>query len=343
MKLKDKLLLGGTVSLIAGLIVKLAVSPSVVVHSGVESIESQIDQISSHASSQVTSYASSQVYLAEPASHDANSLQGLDISFPLMVNEQDQLVINDALVELIEWYLSSLGEASIDDVIAHIHQAFSQSLPETAQVQAKIFLEQYLSYKQELADVQTYLSEMQDGSSRIEQLRLKKAKLADIRAKYFAGYDYEVLFAESDQYDEFLMHHLTIAKDDTLTPEEKIARQKENEQRLPESLLAVRQNSTKFSDVSLTVDELRTQGATDEDVYEYRRARLGEEAAQSLAELDTKRNAWQSRVTQFENTKSEILASGLSQDDQRLELDRILARDFSEIEMIRVRAVTQTY
>jgi len=338
-KLKDKLLLGGTVSLIAGLIVKLAVSPSVVVHSGVESIESQIDQISSQASS----YASSQVYLAEPASHDANSLQGLDISFPLMVNEQDQLVINDALVELIEWYLSSLGEASIDDVIAHIHQAFSQSLPETAQVQAKIFLEQYLSYKQELADVQTYLSEVQDGSSRIEQLRLKKAKLADIRAKYFAGYDYEVLFAESDQYDEFLMHHLTIAEDETLTPEEKIARQKENEQRLPESLLAVRQNSTKFSDVSLTVDELRTQGATDGDVYEYRRARLGEEAAQSLAELDTKRNAWQSRVTQFEKNKSEILASGLSRDDQRSELDRILARDFSEIEMIRVRAVTQTY
>jgi lipase chaperone LimK len=302
-KLKDKLFLGGTVSLIAGLIVKLAVSPSVVVHSGAESIESQFDQVSSLDSSQVTSqmtfHASPQIYLAESASHDANSLQGLDISFPLMVNEQDQLVINDALVELIEWYLSSLGEASIENVIAQIHQAFSQSLPETAQVQAQTFLKQYLGYKQELADVQTYLSEVQDGTSRIEQLRLKKAKLADIRAKHFAGYDYEVLFSESDQYDEFLMHHLTIAEDDMLTPEEKVARQKENEQRLPESLLAARQNSTKFSDVSFTVDELRNQGASDEDVYEYRRARLGEEAAQSLAELDTKRNAWQSRVTQF--------------------------------------------
>lgn len=338
MKLINKILLGSTISLISGLVVFNAINPDINVKDGSGFEPTHFDDQASYSDVDTTSTLSEFKATALP-----NSLRDLDISFPLLADEDGNLVVNDGLVELIEWYLSSLGEISIDQVISLIHQAFSDALPISAQAQAKVFLSQYLSYKSELKNLQDYLNEASENLTPLEQISLKKEKLKSLRITYFSNFDYESLFTQADQYDDFLARHLTIAQDQSLTMDERLELQKQNEQNLPATLKEVRQSSMKYSDSNLQVQRLREGGADEQAIYEYRAETLGEEAAQSLAQLDEIREGWQNRVDQFISNKELVMSSGLSDEDQDQELTRILNRDFSEIEVVRVRAVTQTY
>ena len=338
MKLRNKILLGSTISLISGLIVFNAINPEINVKDGA-GLEL------THHNDQLL-YSDLDITLTPSDSKVAplpNSLSDLDISFPLLADETGNLIVNDGLVELIEWYLSSLGEISIDQIVAHIHQAFSDTLPISAQAQAKAFLSQYLSYKSELKNLQDYLNEVSENLTPLEQIALKKEKLKSLRVTYFSNFDYESLFTQADQYDDFLARHLTIAQDESLTMDERLELQKQNEQNLPATLKEIRHNSMQYTDSNLQVQMLREDGADEQAIYEYRAEKLGEEAAQSLAELDEIRENWQNRVDQFISNKELVMSSGLSDEDQAQELTRILNRDFSEIEVVRVRAVTQTY
>ena len=84
---------------------------------------------------------------------------------------------------------------------------------------------------------------------------------------------------------------------------------------------------------------MRSNGATDADIFQLRAQNLGETAAANLAELDLQQQAWQSRLDHYRQEKARITNASLSPEDQQNAVSELQQRLFEGPERLRVRAL----
>ena len=148
------------------------------------------------------------------------------------------------------------------------------------------------------------------------------------------------MFAAEIQYDNFMLEHLTIQQNEDLTDAEKLQQVEVLEASLPEDVRAGRESAMAPAKVYEQAQQMKADGQSDADIYQMRSETLGEEAATALAQLDQQRDQWQQRLNSFKSQYESIESSGLSAEDQKVEVNALLDRDFNSTESIRVRALT---
>ena len=266
------------------------------------------------------------------------SLEGIDLNIELPVDSDGNLIVGMILKDFFEIYLSAMGEEELEDILLRIQSAMNQQLTSPALEQGYEALKRFIDYKVELANLEQ--QEANPDLSELDKIRQQKEILAAIQQDYFSPTEADAFFAAEAQYDAFMLEHLTIQKNESLTLEEKQELTQALAESLPDEIRQGREAAMVPANVYEQAVNMKANGESKEAIYQMRSETLGDEAAQALAQLDNEREVWNQRLEGFQAQYQAIQSSGMSEQDAVVEINALLGREFTVTEAIRVKAIS---
>ena len=236
------------------------------------------------------------------------------------------LLVNRDLKRWMDFYLSAVGEFSIEE-ITEFMEAEMRTLPAPADQQALDLLNKYLGY---LDDISRYdeVSGRKINGADLDGLVARVEWLEDLRRIYFTEATITAFFADDEALDRYALEKMRIAKqggnaDDMSQLEEelplhiRVAREKARTIEISQSLRG-------------SIDDPQT-------LWEARKERFGEAAADRLAVLDAERQEWHARLADYHDF---LERNSAKQNIDEL-ADAYRAEHFSVVEQKRVDAALQ--
>jgi lipase chaperone LimK len=270
------------------------------------------------------------------------SLRGTQVDGGFRVDSDGNLIISIDNKRFFDYFLSTVGEESIAQITARIRGEIESKLKEPARSQALKELEQYLSYKAALADIEKQIGGQPPSSSPEENLaRLKQRMQAifDARNQYLSQEVNEAFYSQDEAVDKYSLASLEVRADTSLTEDQKQEKLLALESMLPEKIREQRKETVKYERYALEEKKMIEQHATPGQLYQFRAQHFGEQAAQRLAKLDQQRAEWNTRMAQYDAQKATLQKAGLSKSDYQEQLQALRQQNFSPIEIRRVDAL----
>lgn len=273
-----------------------------------------------------------------------HSLQGAGSPDALDIDSDGNLVINAKIRNLFDFYLSAIGEESLEELVARIKLDLGR-LPPKAETRALDILEGYLGYKDAVDDfnaTQAKYSKPMLGRPSIEEIRKRekealadKEQLRSLRSNFLDPETSEAFYGVEDRHDAYIEKMDDIRYDQEISTEEKLQRQKEALQDMPEWFQE--QELRKINRIKLNDLDRTSMSAED---YSARRLEIvGPEAAARLEALDDRRHEWRARKDTFEKSKTELeeLWSDTEHPLYQEALERLQKDSFSPEEILRLQ------
>ena len=269
-----------------------------------------------------------------------SSLKGTSIDGLYPVDENGNLLLSGSIKHRFEYFLSTMGEFSLEQVQQMIRDDIESNLQEPARTQALQLFEDYIGYKYALADLEQSLQAPQDYEiNDIERMRFQLQQLRDKRREYFSQDAVDAFFGFDELYDDFMLNRLEIQASSQLSPAEKAAQIQSLEQNLPEQVRSMRDETQRISQVFEITQDMRDEGASEDDIFERNSQEFGQEAAERLRALDSKRQALQQKIDLYMSQKKIITEDEtLTATDKQIKLDELLL-SFDADERRRLNAV----
>jgi lipase chaperone LimK len=236
------------------------------------------------------------VRVAPPAVAFAPSLQGTRPDGAVRVAPDDSVVVDEQLIALFDYYLSTIGEHSPDQVRAQIERELDRSLRPAAAAAAKRVLLRYFGYKQALAALEAG-PELAGPDATSLQRRL--AALAALRARFFSQREVAAIFGREDAANADALARLRIREDRSLTPQQKAERLAALDASLPPALRESREAPLRIGRMQEAVERMRAAGADDDAIFRMRAEAFGADAAGRLAEVDREEAGWKQRIAAY--------------------------------------------
>jgi lipase chaperone LimK len=233
------------------------------------------------------------VTVTPPAKAFAPSLLGTRPDGAVHVAPDDSVVADAQLIELFDYYLSTVGEKSPAAVRAEIERELDRTLRPAAAAAAKRVLTRYSAYRLALAGVG---ADRRLAGQDAAALKRRLDALRGLRAQYFSQREIAAIFGREDAANAEALARMEIRDDRTLDAQEKRARLAALDAGLPADVRAAREAPLKIVRVQEEAERLRAGGAGEEDVFRLRADAFGVDAAQRLAEVDREEAAWRRRI-----------------------------------------------
>lgn len=268
-----------------------------------------------------------------------SSLKGTLIDGLYPVDEDGNLLLSNSIKHRFEYFLSVMGEFSLDEIKTMVREDIELNLQDPARSQALQLFDDYLSYKQSLVALEQTLQAPESYEVHdIERMRYQLSQLRDKRREYFNQETVDAFFGFDEMYDEFMLSRLEIQASSQLTQDEKQAQIDSLEQSLPEEVRNMRDDTQRISQVFEKANQMRSSGATQAEIFELNSQEFGQEAAQRLQQLDYSRQAFQNKVDTYLNTKKAILDDATLSDIEKNEKLSEALSSFDESEQRRLKA-----
>ncbi len=241
------------------------------------------------------------------------------------------------LKRLFDYYLSAVGEQSIETITLQIRGELDRRLPPAQAQKAQRLLGLYIEFKRELVRVE---SQPQLAGNGLQAIRGRFVAMQDIRARYFSAEESEGMFGFDDSYDMDAIARLEISQNPALTAEQKKRQLAAMDAALPEQLRKEREASSVVVRVEQQAQDLRAKGGSDDDVYRMRAKELDPQAAARLADVDREEAAWKGRIARYLEERSKLLLSQVnaSASERDASLAQLQQSAFSEAERPRLKA-----
>jgi len=268
------------------------------------------------------------------------SLRGTIIPASFTLDDQGHLVITRSIKTLIEYFLSSMGEESLEQVVERIREFISAQLEEPARSEAISVMERYLAYKQALVDIEGNQAEevklAGKGSDYLTMFQLRR----ETRISYLGQEIYDAFFAEDDKQDSYIAGQLRIRGNKNLSAEEMAEKGRELERLLPPKEQAHRQKERTRESLTIRINEARESGANEADIFQMRAEVYGYEAAERFSEADQEQAAWDTRFSDYRQQRQQTLDSNaLSDSDKEQQIDVLRMELFTSTEQLRIPAL----
>ncbi|WP_371765215.1 lipase secretion chaperone [Massilia sp.] len=236
------------------------------------------------------------VTVTPPAKAFAPSLQGTRPDGAVHVAPDDSIVADAQLVELFDYYLSTVGEKSPAAVRAEIERELDRTLRPAAAAAAKRVLTRYIAYRQALAGLG---ADRRLAGQDAAALKRRLDALRGLRAQYFSQREIAAIFGREDAANAEALARMEIRDDRTLDAQQKRTRLAALDAGLPADVRAAREAPLKIVRVQEEAERLRAGGAGEEDVFRLRAEAFGVDAAQRLADVDRDEAAWKRRIDAY--------------------------------------------
>ena len=262
------------------------------------------------------------------------SFVGTEVDGGLHVDASGQLIIDEDIRRLFDYFLASIGEESLAASVKRLRTYIDGQLGEPARSHAQVLLNQYLEYKRELALLERDLPRL----ASLDALRQREAALQALRARLFDAETHQAFFAREEGYNRFTLERLAIAQDARLDAEAK----GQAVDRLRASLPAELQDAVLpqlQQELRQHTARLQAEGASAGQIRQMRQQLVGAEATTRLEALDGQRQNWQKRLDDYLTAKARIQNNeGLSVGDRQAALKTLAAEHFDERERLRLEA-----
>ena len=162
------------------------------------------------------------------------SLHNTDPSSLIHTDDDNQLLLNHDIKVLFDYFFSSDGDLSPEELLISMQQYIQQAYPQPAAQQALVLLAKYVDYKQQMRDFHAQNATLQDlpeldtlnyndsNTDRSDTLQTVETLMQDrqdMREKIFSITETNAMFGPEINYDRYM---LTIAKlDADLSPTER--------------------------------------------------------------------------------------------------------------------------
>ena len=240
------------------------------------------------------------------------------------------------LKRMFDYYLSALGEKSLEVIVRQIREELDKRLKPTQADAAKRLLDKYLEYKRELLTVE----QAQSADGGMKAIRQRFTAMQDLRSKIFSPQENEGMFGLEDAYDMDALSRLEVSQNTTLTAEQKRDRLAALDAAMPKALREEHEAPRQVIRLEERAAEMRAKGASDADVFKMRSKELNPEAAARLAEVDREEAAWKGRINAYLAERSKLMkqyADGPAA-EREAALNRLQQSKFSAEEIPRLVA-----
>ncbi|HSC85476.1 MAG TPA: lipase secretion chaperone [Pseudomonas sp.] len=262
------------------------------------------------------------------------SLQGSRHEVQLHADGNGQLVIDEGLLRLFDFYLAGIEEEGADKVLLRIHRELASQLQGATLEQARDLLQRYVSYRIALQDLPP-----SSASLDVATLRQRAEALGAVRLQYFSSEENQVFFARENAENDYMLQRLALAQRSDLNDAQRRQAIRELEDQLPSEIRAERAQATLNGELFSQVEQMQAQGASAEAIRLVREQALGSEAADRLAELDQQHALWNQRLSDYASERNRLRSAGLSTDDLQRAIAELQASRFDELERKRVQAL----
>lgn len=266
--------------------------------------------------------------LAKPGPLPA-SLRGASHGVALRSDAEGNLLVQDDILRLFEFYLAAIEEESIEALLQRIQWELASQLQDPARQQANDLLRRYLDYRLAL------MALPQPTTLDSHTLAAHLQQVDALRQQHFSSVEQTALFAAERAEDAHLL--ATLQNNESPGSAAEPGEMLSVEQRLQ------RQQASRDAEVFEQVEQLRASGASAGQIYAVREQQLGSNAATALAQLDEQQALWQQRLQVFAAERQRIHELSLPAEEQRQAISTVLASSFDEREQLRVRALHEEW
>jgi lipase chaperone LimK len=241
------------------------------------------------------------------------------------------------LKRLFDYYLSAVGEQSIDAIMAHIRGELQRRLPAAQAQKAQRLLGLYIAFKRELVDLE---GKPELGGNGVQAIRKRMLAQQDLRARYFSADETQGMFGFEDAYDMDAVARLEVSQNPALSALEKKQQLAALDAAMPANLRAERDATSVVVRVEQQALELRAKGASEDDIYRMRAKEFDPQAAARLADVDREEAAWKARIQRYLDERAKLLQSlaGAPESERQGALAQLQQSLFSQAERPRLVA-----
>lgn len=271
------------------------------------------------------------------------SLQGTDIDGEILIDEQKNLHVTKRLRDLFDYFLSTLGEESLQTIVDRVRAYVQHRVPEPAAGQVLALFDRYLAYRNALKQVH------EAGGKNMDQIdpdaiERQKAQEKSLREQYFNAEQIQAFFGDEDALDRFSLQSLRINQDKNLSEAEKARQLNELSSQLPDNMQQHLKTAVQGQQLQALTEEWKKRGGSAAELRQIRQNLVGVPATERLENLDQQRAEWQQRIDQYLGQREQILNNkNLSEAQQQQQLAALQQERFDEAEQQRLPAFEQGF
>lgn len=270
------------------------------------------------------------------------SLQGTEVPDGLRTHADGSLQVTPGLRDVFDYFLSVIGEEDIDTVVARIRAYLDDQLPAGAAAEAQRILEDYLAFRDSLADLLMNTAQVQRAD--VDAIRQHQQAIRDRRQQFLAPAVNDAFFSAQDSWDDFGLSRLTVMTDDALTTQQKAAALSALRHNLPFDMQEDVDAVMRHQDLKALTLELAAAGGSEAELRQLREQVVGAEAADRLEALESERAHFQLRVSDWLDLRGRLLAdSSLAPSDRTQQVEQLRTQYFSDDEQVRVITLEQLH
>ena len=240
------------------------------------------------------------------------------------------------LKALFDYYLSTLGERTLDDIRHEILSQLEKRLSGQALEDAQDLLRRYLDYQHALAGLG---KGMAGQAQTLDAMAARLQAKQQTRSRYFSTQEITELFGSDDMLDRFVLQRMQIMQRSDLSAADKQKQIAQLEATLPLQQQLWRRQATRHITLAESEQSLLQQGGSARDLQALRTAEVGPEAAERLAAVDRENQAWNAKLAQWKAQRQAIASDAALSPAQREQAElRLQQQLFSETEQRRLLA-----
>ncbi len=280
--------------------------------------------------------------LAEPSLPGAPlpaSLADTQVDGELRVDAAGNLVINNGLRRVFDYFLSAYGEEGLPSLVSRIRSYLRQQLPAGAAAQAERVLDAYLAYREALTQLKPQGQESGLGAIR-EQMR----QVAELRTRFLSREVIVAFFDEEDAYDRYTLARMELMENPGLSPGQKAQALSALLASQPPELQESVRLLSQYQELNTLTEAWQQRGGSAQELRALREQLVGVEATQRLEQLDRERSAWDGRMRSYLGARASLLNNaGLSPEAREQEITALRNSRFSAEEGLRVQNLERLY
>ena len=265
------------------------------------------------------------------------SLAGTEVPDGLQVDAQGNLIVSMQLRDVFEYFLSTIGEESLDTIVARLRAYMASRLPASALAEANRILDGYLAWRDNLSTIQQ-AGGVSASALDLAAVRAQQAQVQASCGQFLDGETCDAFFAEDNLRDNYEVDRLAVLRDDSLSATEKADRLAALTASLPAPMQEQISAVTRYQALQSLTTSLQQEGGSAAELRRIREQVVGAEAADRLETLDLQRAQFRQRVDDWLQERAQLQANaGLSAADRQAQIEHLRSQRFSDTEVIRVQ------
>jgi len=265
------------------------------------------------------------------------TLRGTHVDGELLLDANGNLIITRGIRNLFEYFLAARSEEPLDIVLGRIKEYIKKHLPEGPANQAISILNDYMTYQKKLGELESPGRFTGEELGTLDSVKDALARRMLVRRQTMSKEVVEAFFGNEERYDQFNLQLIDIKQNAVLSPEAKEEEIIALEEMLPENIRQMRVEERLREQRNETIEQMRKDGKSEAEIYEFRKNEMGEEAANRWRELEKQRKMWNQKVDDYMAQRKEITSDpNMTSQEQTAAIDRLKFESFDESEMRRI-------